>query len=1834
MKNEKRSMWDRFKQFFRRSKGEPGQDAVQTQEEEPAYAGEPENADSFPDAFGPQEPPVYAGEPEGADVPREAFQPYPAPLEAAVALGERPEEQSGVPCEESQPQPEPEAEYPGGFQAAIPPAWEAPTAEPPAPPEYYYGAPQPSPRGVFGRVAALSPGGKVCAALLALIAALICVLLLKALVYTPLMAHYNAAQGDRLAENLQVYDRGDFVKSGSFYLDGVKGLSQSYLEENLNISPKTQFTVYKESSTRAVVRIQDHKNILYTVSITDPFVEKRHVFFVNNNPLTLKFVNVDTMSYDYAVPIAIQFSDPVAASKLKSNITVSPSLSFDVETDDNLAYIIFTEEPRSGTSYTLTVSNKLESKNSQRLYQDETLTFRTKKAPVPDDYPASPPPKANSGTVSLTNGQAEIIKPSSPIVMEFETSDRWGYDDVPVVISTYAFDSLDKYISQAVMLTRYTGVDLSSILTKADTGVRTINAGLNTLQLENPGSGAYILEAVVKHPSTEQDIRMRKIVFVTDLSVYIQSTGADVLLWANDGSDSSPLAGYTVEFYKNAFAEAFLTATTDGDGVAVTDRGHPEYDYYSGADIVKIRDPSGRCVYADNTRVLNSYYGWKSEKYYSYFYTDRALYKPTDTVSFWGYVKPYAFNDSPAPEYVDVVFDEDGLNMTVRAAVDAYGTFYGEIPLEQIKSSQYYLCVYLPGETRINEETGEETVSRYMLDSAWLDVKEYQKPTFVLSSETDKDIYNYDEHVTVYATPQFYDGTPLPNYELECSIYTSYYGEKGLTRKIVTDETGVAKFSFPAFQETKSTIPWMPVANRYEVRLVQDGENITHTGTYTYLPSDTMLVSSVTVQNNGNFRLELQTNRIAAANLDENQTERLKSLYYNPDDFDYYREQYNILRGAAVDTEVRLKITYEYYTANGADMYDYVYEEEKELTVHTAGGTYTLSDLIDDPHYDSRFYAYIQVEAYTEDSLARTVRYGNSASNYRYRYVSSDEEDSKPRYKGYAFDVTNRDGEDLLGEYAEYLTYNQASAGDGEAMSFALTRDGQPIDNNGRILYTVIQNGIIRRGITSERALALTQNVNFANSINVAAAYFDGREVHAIRNTVVTFEKESARLTVEVTPDQASYRPGDNVTLSVRVTDQNGNGVQGNTCVSVVDESIFALKEQYVDVLGTLYGGMDFDNYNIPRYTTAEGDINAEYGWDAGKGDAENLDFYDSYRSNFKDTAHFAPIRTNSAGYGTVSFRLPDNTTSWRVTALSVGDNLYGGNSKSNFISSLPFFVKPVVTGKYITGDEVVMLIQGHGTLLESDTEIDYSVTIEGDGYGKTMTAKNTAFNPVELNFGVLPEGEYVIKSTASFSGYSDTVEQTFAVIGSNLELVIHRPVDLTAETPDVNALRYPVVISFYDKEYAAYYESISSLLTHYCMQTGQRMSRFVAKRALGEHMDPEDIPQHIRSSGPGNDSASDIQNEDGGIGYYSGDTSNPVLTAKILIAAKDQFNLNLMAEYFNDTILYSGNTLEKAASYMGLAVIGEPVTEKVVSLIEDERTGDHERAYLIAALAYSDPDGGMDMYRRYITPHLVHSGMESFIRMDGYDKVQNDQITAAAWIAASKLGLEEADGISIYFAKTSWRIDTLFECMIYVTNYDKSKMVGAGSFSYESNGQTHTVSLGAQGQRSISFTKSELESLRFIDVPESLRATAYYIGEPSEVDIQPSEKVSMEKRIVRLDNGRYQVYLLMKFTGDAPAGYYDISEWIPSNMRLYSVNTNYRIGARKWNYSYSDEGQKLYFKYDRRSSDKTAVITYTLQKTFDAEVIADSAYIIHGDTGENNFSERKPLSEMLGSEP
>ena len=175
-------------------------------------------------------------------------------------------------------------------------------------------------------------------------------------------------------------------------------------------------------------------------------------------------------------------------------------------------------------------------------------------------------------------------------------------------------------------------------------------------------------------------------------------------------------------------------------------------------------------------------------------------------------------------------------------------------------------------------------------------------------------------------------------------------------------------------------------------------------------------------------------------------------------------------------------------------------------------------------------------------------------------------------------------------------------------------------------------------------------------------------------------DPETRHLRVEVEPDQTTYRPGDEVTVDVRLFDEDGDGVEGEVAFSAADAGVLDLIGYTLpDPFGTFYG---------PRalgVTTSETRASLieqrsfgqkEEDLIGGGGDAD----VDGLRADFRPSAHWNPaIRTDRRGRARVTFRLPESLTTFRLMATALTGSHEFGQGQTDVTVTQPLVLQPAL---------------------------------------------------------------------------------------------------------------------------------------------------------------------------------------------------------------------------------------------------------------------------------------------------------------------------------------------------------------------------------------------------------------------------------------------------------------------------------------------------------------------------------------------------------------------------
>jgi len=235
------------------------------------------------------------------------------------------------------------------------------------------------------------------------------------------------------------------------------------------------------------------------------------------------------------------------------------------------------------------------------------------------------------------------------------------------------------------------------------------------------------------------------------------------------------------------------------------------------------------------------------------------------------------------------------------------------------------------------------------------------------------------------------------------------------------------------------------------------------------------------------------------------------------------------------------------------------------------------------------------------------------------------------------------------------------------------------------------------------------QGQKLAGEEDLAALYYNFPDAKMLMDTVeLKVPALSKALTVTLVADQEIYRPRDMVTFTVRVTDYQSRPVRAEVSLALVDEAVFALSE---DLSGPIFEAF----YALRQHIVRTYDAMALFrylGYGNGRGGGgAGENFAGNPRSDFPDTAYWLPaLRTDANGLATISLKLPDNLTRWRLTAKAVTAETQVGEAKLALTTQQPVVVRPLLPRVLTAGDNVLLSAMVHNYGNASQT---LSVTLD-----------------------------------------------------------------------------------------------------------------------------------------------------------------------------------------------------------------------------------------------------------------------------------------------------------------------------------------------------------------------------------------------------------------------------------------------------------------------------------------------------------------------------------------
>ncbi len=229
--------------------------------------------------------------------------------------------------------------------------------------------------------------------------------------------------------------------------------------------------------------------------------------------------------------------------------------------------------------------------------------------------------------------------------------------------------------------------------------------------------------------------------------------------------------------------------------------------------------------------------------------------------------------------------------------------------------------------------------------------------------------------------------------------------------------------------------------------------------------------------------------------------------------------------------------------------------------------------------------------------------------------------------------------------------------------------------------------------------------------INTVLLSEDSTNDHTMNSHFVRVSNRTKEIECTISTDEEEYQPGDNVTITIKTdTKENVHAI-----VSVVDESILMLTNySWYNPISQFHSSYSntfnyFNTYNFTRdyYYKGRNGRFAMDGLAGGEYDMEEAAMptksavmtkekdkkqmsapgtvdVPQIRSNFKKTVLYKNKIIIKNSNGVIKFKLPDNTTKFRISVILIKDDKFGYSSKNFIVSkkillshTLPSFLRP-----------------------------------------------------------------------------------------------------------------------------------------------------------------------------------------------------------------------------------------------------------------------------------------------------------------------------------------------------------------------------------------------------------------------------------------------------------------------------------------------------------------------------------------------------------------------------
>ena len=1271
----------------------------------------------------------------------------------------------------------------------------------------------------------------------------------------------------------------------------------------------------------------------------------------------------------------------------------------------------------------------------------------------------------------------------------------------------------------------------------------------------NLDPGFYILHATVDGSHNQMIIQ------ITDLAVQIVAHEEQAIVWVNDMQTGRPAAGARVLDHRGG-----ATYSTNGDGIAVIERR------LSGClgEHLQINTADGRQSIVFLHWWAFQHQGWwhwgggtaAHNQYWTALQLDRTLFQRDDTLSLWGFVQNRRVNEDIT--YVTATITSRNWQRGGRDIMHLQnipvqnGSYIGEINLPNLNPGSYELAIY----------HGDIVIS-----SIFFTVQDYVTPPYQLRVSADVVAVMPGDSVTFTARTEFFEGTPVP--DLEISYRFSGGAMAAHSGQARTDIDGIATAT-RVFEPTGTQQGTATMTFRAESTLPEIGW-VSRTASVRAFINDMDLQARAT-RDEGNAGLSINIYGITVDRLNDRTAA-------NFSDFRCAPVAGHTVAVAIYETyweRIRDGDFYCFWTRTVWPRYRHERREHRihefELTTDAYGAAQMDFRVPNRKH--ANYHARLTMIDGNGRTITRSVFIGRDWSHF-HRTINENQEHL----------------------FLHIENQPQAGFAVGDEVELAVMR-GADVVTQGSVLYVVVQHGILGYHVGSN-PLTITFEEEFVPNARVFAFHFNGHTYYTSHrmNDRLRFDVSSRTLVIEIETCQDEYRPSGRPTLTITATDLDGNPKAANINISIVDEALFALMNYTVNTRNALYRQVS-DNlrFSMATHNTFDSDGIEE---DLILGDiaqfapelpamptpapaavADSAGGADDHiRERFEDTAIFANVRTNEYGVATFTFQLPDNITSWRLTASGISDGLYAGNSTQNIRVTQPMFLHYSLNSMFLVGDVPYIGINAYGTSFTGGEAVTFEVW-RANAPADIRRAAGVAFERVNIPlWEMAEEGEFeiIIRATAE-NGLRDTVRHSYRVLES------HRMVDAavfyTVTTGTVFAVGNQGMtnITFSDHGRGQFLHDLLAIRRTHGPQIQAIVARREADRLVRRH-----FPDIWWMWKPTRFNVQDWQCPQGGIAIVPSGSGDLQTTVALMPFIMNEINRPALRNYLQG-VFHGHNADNKMLALYGLAMLGEPVLLDLQRYAQVDNLSVRNLAYVALGFAVlGETDTARELYTRRIAPHIQR--VAPYYRVyTGGTRADILDATSVVALLAAQLGMPHSMGLHSYAtrhraANALTSIERLQFIRHEINNHSNERAV----ITYTLFGREYTRDVARGRDFTLRIPTQNMHEFSLIAVTGSVGAVSVIRTPLEEMEI-----VENDIRVVREffpagsnrpatefsqgDLVRVQISIL--YPPRAVSGSYVVTDFLPAG--LVHVANSARFGDRayttgQWR-SVTTEGQRITF--------------------------------------------------------